>query len=153
MEPLPLDQVVRNIDLRLGRVEQIFPTLATKEELRQAVEPLATKEELRVAIAEAIAPLATKEELHQTVHQAVHQAETGLTAKLTAKITEEGERTRRYFDIVAEKLQTEIRLVAEGYGALHARDDGIRAELKGDIAQLDRRVTRLEGDHWPPKRR
>jgi hypothetical protein len=35
-----------NLDHRLARVEQILPTLATKEELRAAIEPLATKAEL-----------------------------------------------------------------------------------------------------------
>jgi hypothetical protein len=59
-----------NVDRRLARVEQILPTLATKddlkslatkEELRLAIEPLATREELRLAIE----PLATKEELRE----------------------------------------------------------------------------------------
>ena len=36
-----------NIDRRLGRIEQILPTLATKEELQTAVALLATREELR----------------------------------------------------------------------------------------------------------
>jgi len=47
-----------NIDRRLDRIEQVLPTLATKEELRIA--QLATKQDLRIAIA----PLATKDELH-----------------------------------------------------------------------------------------
>ena len=41
-----------NLDRRLARVEQILPTLATKEELRAAIEPLATKEELRQTVRE-----------------------------------------------------------------------------------------------------
>jgi hypothetical protein len=52
---------LENLDRRLAKVEQILPTLATKDELRAAVSPLATKEELRAAIA----PLATKEELRE----------------------------------------------------------------------------------------
>ena len=50
---------LKNLDRRLARVEQILPTLATKEELQAAIAPLATKEELRAAIA----PLATKDDL------------------------------------------------------------------------------------------
>ena len=59
---------LENLDRRLASVEQILPTLATKdeihllatkEELSEAIARLATKEEL----AAAIAPLATKEEL------------------------------------------------------------------------------------------
>ena len=48
---------LENLDRRLARVEQILPTLATKEELKA----LATKEELR----SAIAPLATKDDIHE----------------------------------------------------------------------------------------
>ena len=71
MEPQPLEEVVRNVDMRLTRVEQILPTLATKTELQEAIAPLATKEELWVAIAEAIAPLATKEELRVAIAEAI----------------------------------------------------------------------------------
>ena len=117
MDPVPLEQVVRNIDDRLTRVEQILPTLATKEDLKA----FPTKEEMRQAIAEAVAPLATKNE-----------------------VREEGERTRRHFDIVAGRLEGQIRLVAEGHGALQQRmDDGFK-EVKSDIARLDRRVMKLE---------
>lgn len=51
-----LEQVVRNVNDRVERIEQILPTLATKEDLkayatkddlRRAVEPLATRDELR----------------------------------------------------------------------------------------------------------
>jgi hypothetical protein len=83
-----------NLDRRLARVEQILPTLATRDELHAAiaaaVAPLATKEELRLAIAAAVAPLATKEELR-----------------------EEGERSRRHMDIVGEALRSDIQLLAE----------------------------------------
>jgi len=77
---------LENLDRRLARVEQILPTLATKEELRLAIAALATKEELRLAIA----PLATKEELR-----------------------EEGERLRRHMDVVGEALRSDIQLLAE----------------------------------------
>ena len=50
---------LENIDRRLARVEQILPTLATKEELR------ATEGELRLAIAQAVEPLATKDEIRE----------------------------------------------------------------------------------------
>jgi len=47
MEPADLATAVENLDRRLGRVEQILPTLATKEDLADAVATLATKDELR----------------------------------------------------------------------------------------------------------
>jgi hypothetical protein len=128
MEPQPLEEVVRNVDMRLTRVEQILPTLATKAELQEAIAPLATKEELRVAFSEAIAPLATKVELQEVREEMRH----------------DGERTRRHFDVVAERLEGHIRLIAEGQVLLQERFEDLRTDLKADIAQLDRRVMRLE---------
>jgi hypothetical protein len=108
MEQHELETVVKNIDQRVGRIEQIVPTLATKEDVRVA-----------------IAPLATRAEMHEALR-------------------EEGERTRRHFDIVAEDLRSHIRLIAEGQIGLQQRMDDLRTDLKADIAQLDRRVMRLE---------
>jgi len=54
MNEPPLEEVVRNVDRRLTVVEQILPTLATREELP-------------AAIAAAIAPLATREEMHSAI--------------------------------------------------------------------------------------
>lgn len=112
MDRPKLESVVSNIDHRLTVIEQILPTLATKEDLRAA-----------------IAPLPTREEMYQAIHSVVRQ---------------EGEQTRRHFDIVAESLHGDIRLIAEGHVTLQQSVDGLRTELKGDIAKLDRRVTRLE---------
>ena len=119
MEPPPLEEVVRNVDIRLSRVEHILPTLATKEELR-------------AAITEAIAPLATKVELQE------------VRSELREEMRHEGERTRRHFDVVAERLEGHIRLIAEGQVLLQERFEDLRTDLKADIAQLDRHVMRLE---------
>lgn len=43
-----LDATLKNIDVRLTKVEQILPALATREELQAAVAPLVTQEQLRV---------------------------------------------------------------------------------------------------------
>jgi hypothetical protein len=47
----PLEQVISNIEARLTRVELYLPGLATREELRTAIQaavaPLATREEMR----------------------------------------------------------------------------------------------------------
>ena len=94
-----MEEAVENLNRRVDRIEQILPTLATKDDLRKAIAPLATKEELR----RAIAPLATKEEVRA-----------------------EGERTRAHFDAVAERLEEQIRLLAEG------------------LLSLEQRLTRLE---------
>ena len=112
--------------------------LATRQELRAATAPLATREEMHAAIAAAIAPLATKAELTAAI------APLATRDEMHAALREEGERTRRYFDVVAERLESSINLIAEGHAHLDARIDAVRSELKTDIADLDRRVTQLE---------
>jgi len=59
MERRDVAEAGGNVDQRLARIEQILPTLPTKEDLK----PLATKDGLR----EAVAKLATKDELHEAV--------------------------------------------------------------------------------------
>lgn len=49
MDDIVIVRHLEKFDRRLDHVEQILPTLATKEELRAAVAPLATREELRAA--------------------------------------------------------------------------------------------------------
>ena len=98
MDAETMEQRVNDLDRRVGRVEQILPTLATKADLEAAIEPLATRAELRAAIE----PLATRTELH-------------------AAIAESEERMRRHFDVVAESLRDDIRLIAEGLAALSER--------------------------------
>jgi hypothetical protein len=94
---------LENLDRGLARVEQILPTLATKEELqtlatKEELQTLATKEELRAAIA----PLATKEELRR-------------------EIREEGERSRRHMDVVGDALRADIQLLAEHLSAVMSK--------------------------------
>ena len=96
--------------------------------IAEAVEPLATKVELQ----DAIAPLATKVELQE------------VRSELRQEMRHEGESTRRHFDVVAERLEGHIRLIAEGQVLLQERFEDLRTDLKADIAQLDRRVMRLE---------
>lgn len=106
-----------------------------------AIAPLATKAELQAAIA----PLATKAETEATT--------LSLKTELRSDIREEGDRTRRHFDVVAERLREDIRLIAEGHVALDQRVDPVEADLRGDIAGLDRRVTRLESSRTTNRRR
>ena len=68
MEDTMIATHLENLDRRLATVEQILPTLATKDDLKV----LATKEELR----------------------------------------EEGERSRRHMDVLAESLRDDIHLIA-----------------------------------------
>jgi hypothetical protein len=93
-----LQTTLRNIDVRLTRVEQILPGLATREELHAAIVPLATREELHAAIA----PLATREELRV-----------------------QREQDRHYRTMQFEDLRDDNRLILEHLLALSARVDAL----------------------------
>jgi len=89
MDDVMIATHLENLDRRLARIEQILPTLATKDELKT----LATKDELKT--------LATKEELRS------------LGTELRQEIREEGKRSRRHMDIIGEALRSDIQLLAE----------------------------------------
>jgi hypothetical protein len=102
---------LENIDQRLNRVEQILPTLATKDdlvatkgelrrEIDRAIEPLATKEELRREIDRAVEPLATREELRREIDRAVEPLATN-------------EKLRREIERAVEPLATNEELRRE----------------------------------------
>ena len=69
--------------------------------------------------------------------------------------------TRRHFDVIAEGMRAEVRLIAEGVTALAERVDRLEHNLREEIREtrrdlttlltasytdLGRRVRRLEGD-------
>lgn len=71
------------------------------------------------------------------------------------------EETRRHFDVVAEGMRADVRLVAEGVASLAERVDRVEHNLRQEIREtrrdltalltvsytdLNRRVRRLEGD-------
>jgi hypothetical protein len=144
MAPRALEHRVQNIERRLTSVEQILPTLATKADLQAAIAPLATRAEVKADIEMAIAPLATKAQVKADIETAV--APLATTAEMKAEAAE----TRRHFDVMAEALHADIRMVAEGVVALQAADDARHVEVMGILAQHDRRLTRLEAS--PPGR-
>ena len=122
MDAETMEQRINDLDHGVGRVEQILPTLATKADL------LATKAELEAAIAGAIEPLATRAELRAAIEPLATRAELraaieplATRAELRAAIAESEERMRRHFDVVAESLRDDIRLIAEGLAALSER--------------------------------
>ncbi len=104
-----METVLGSLDRRVGRIEQILPTLATRDDLAN----FATRDDL--------ANFATRDELRA-----------------------EGERTRAHFDAVAERLETQIRIIAEGLVALTQRFEAFEAETRAEFARMDRRLTRLE---------
>ena len=102
MDATMIDEHLENLDRRLTRVEQILPTLATRDDLKmlatkEDLKTLATKEELRAAVA----LLATKEELHAT------------EAALRGEIRDAAEQSRRHMTMLIEHQDTKLQLIAE----------------------------------------
>ena len=144
-------ELVKNVDARLARVEQILPTLSTREEVQAATARLATRDEMQAAIAEAVAPLPTRDEMHAAIAAAVaplpsrdemhaaiaaavaplstreelHTAMHTLAEELRGEIKAEGERSRRYTDVLIEDLRDDNRLILEHLIALSARVDAL----------------------------
>ena len=117
-----------NLDRRLARVEQILPTLATKDDLRvlatrKELKALATKDELRLGIESlatreelrlAIEPLATREELRLAIEPLATREELkALEVTLRREIREEGDRSRRHMEIISEAQRDDLRMLAE----------------------------------------
>ncbi len=115
MTPTEMETLLRNIDARTTRIEQILPTLATRNELAAAMATLATKEELarlaamaatKEALAQLEAKVATKEDLAQ------------LTARVAelptrAEMKEGLDEARRHALVLNEAVRDDIRLLAE----------------------------------------
>ena len=143
MQDITLSTHLENLDHRVERIEQILPTLATKDDLASAIAPLATKEELRVAIAplatreemhraidKAVAPLATREEMHRTIQEVVaplatkealgelRQELAAQKSELRHEIREEGERLSRRMDVLIEQQRSDTQLIAEHLSAV-----------------------------------
>src|SRR5688500_8623171 len=93
MNATEMEEVLKNLDRRLTNVEQILPTLATKEDLKA----FATKEDLKAyATKEDLKALATKEELKQGLND----------------VREEIKGVKRHAVMVFEQTQEQLELIA-----------------------------------------
>ena len=119
-----MESAIRKHDQYTKAMEQILPTLATKQDLAEMKAGLETKFATKADLAEAIAPLATKIE-----------------------VREEGARTRRHFDVVAESLEGSIKLVAEGLLALGQQMTKLEANLKAGFETRIRTTELALQDH------
>ena len=79
-----MEQRIENLEHRVDRIEQILPTLATRDH----------------------------------VSDAIAASEARMRAHVSDAITASEQRMRTHFDVVAEGLQHQIRLVAESVSAL-----------------------------------
>jgi adenine C2-methylase RlmN of 23S rRNA A2503 and tRNA A37 len=112
MDATMIDEHLENIDRRLTRLEQILPTLATKDELTT----LATKEELSAAAA----LLATKEELNAAVALLATKEE--LRAAVAPLATRDDiHQLRRHMEVLIEDQRSDTRLLAEHLAVVMSR--------------------------------
>ena len=121
MEHAEIEQKLMDLDHRVDRIEQILPTLLTRDEFKTAMETVATKEDLRNLRAE------TKSEL-----EALRSEMQGAFLKHSSEI-------RRHFDVVAESLRGDIRLIAEGH-----------SYVLGRLDRIDQRLDTIERQQPPP---
>ena len=98
-----VEQRFVNVERRVDRIEQILPTLVTKDDLRTHVsrEIAASEARMRAHVSDGIAA-----------------SEARMRAHVSEEIAASEQRTRTHFDVVAEGLQHHIRLVAESVAAL-----------------------------------
>jgi hypothetical protein len=96
MTATEMEDLLKNLDLRASTIEQILPTLATKEDLKA----FATKEDLKAfATKEDLKAFATKEDLQAFPTR----------GEMDAKFEE----AKRHATVLFESLRDDIRLLAE----------------------------------------
>ena len=86
-----------------------------RAEIRAALVPYPTREEMQAAFAK----VPTGEEMYAALAT--------MRDEMLERMREEGERTRRHFDVVSESLRDDIRILAEGLVAVHQRIDDLRS--------------------------
>jgi hypothetical protein len=60
--------------------------------------------------------------------------------------------TRRHFEVIAESMLSKIQLVAEGVLTVDRKVDRLAAEVRGELARVNRRMLVLSA-RIPPRRR
>ena len=127
---------IKNIDDRTARIEQVLPTLATKDDLNA----FATKDDLK--------PFITKEDakafLTKEDANAFATKEDAKAFATKDDVREEGARTRRHFDVVAEQLRAEIGAIAEGHETTKSFVAGELSDVRATLSKHDRRIMKLE---------
>jgi hypothetical protein len=116
MTPYEMEQQLTNLDLHTKAIEQMLPTLATKQDLRDEAAKLATKDDLRLttdALQHEMAKLATRDELNVGLEDA-----------------------KRYTLLLIQATRGEIRQIRE---EMATKGDLQRLEMatKGDFQRLE----------------
>ena len=97
MSPVNMAAMVKNLDQRMSAVEQILPTLATKQDL----EAFATREDLKAfATKEDLRAFATKADLSEAINE------------VRSEMQEKFEEAKRFALVLHEDLKGDFRLIA-----------------------------------------
>src|SRR5215470_4016866 len=135
MDQLEIEGLIKDLNARTKRIEQILPSLATKEDLadlKNDVKAGATKDDLKAcATKDDIKAFPTRDEVR-------------------TMLQEEGKRTRGHFDVVAEGLKESIKVIADGHRALDSRMTKVSRDIRSVLDNHERRITKLEAN--TPKR-
>ena len=129
-------EVLRNLDLRTKRMEQILPDLPTRGEMREAIDasiqaavaPLPTRDEMRAAIQAAVAPLATKRELSEAVAPLA-------TREQLSDVRDE---LRRHMQVLAERMHDDVEITLEALGMSDAKNIRDHTETRERLRELIR---------------
>ena len=97
-------------------------------ELRQEIH--VSSEDVRAHVGQVVADL--RQEIRET------------TAAILERVDASAAETRRHFDVVGERLRSDIKTVAEGLGALDEKVERFRGEVREDFGKVDRRLLHLE---------
>jgi hypothetical protein len=119
-----IEHKLMDLDHRVDRIEQILPTLLTRHEFTTAMEKVATKEDLHGLRTE----MAMKTELE------------ALRSEMQVAFVKHSSEIRRHFDVVAESLRGDIRLIADGH-----------SDVLGRLDRIDQRLDAIE--RQPPHAR
>lgn len=161
MTPTETEDMLRNHDLRLQAIEQILPTLATREELRVGLEEVRRHTDIRfeslhddiVKVADGVAALsvqvqATNEMMAQALVR-LDRHELRLDAmdatlrttdtKLNAKVDGLGANLDAKIDALGEKLNAKVDGLDEKLNATNARVDATAADVRSLTDRLERR--------------
>ena len=122
MSPVDVLDMVKKLNRRLSAVEQILPTLATKEDLKafatkEDLKAFSTKEDLKAfATKEDLKAFATKEDLK------TYPTRKDLEAYPTrVEMEEKFEEAKRFALVLHEDLKSDIALIAEHLADVMAR--------------------------------
>ncbi len=113
MTPREMELALENVDHRTTAIEQILPTLATKDDLAAAVAPLATKADL--------------EELRRETLGLIQESRQYTSARFeesrqyTSALFEE---SKRHMSILIEDVRDDIRMLAEHLASVLDRRPG-----------------------------